>query len=263
MRRTQTKHPKLFEAQTLQETLQILGSRKASPIYNQLADMAWKIKDDTGKIRENMLREAEINLQKDEKDLAESIHEEADTEGAGGKESGSGETGQADGRDLDAVAPPGEGSHDGSTPAQSQSGTSQLEAPLAEAVDQVADMGSVDPMNTAVIDYIDDGMSKVEASNAAEKDVSMMEAIFSKEFKKHMLPILKKMQATVHMTSEAIVAVDGKVESGKKGLELTGPGLQETITFPGLDTSSKKTARIDEIPIEETRSEISKKYLSD
>ena len=266
MRRQTQKHPKLFEAQTLQETLQILGSRKASPIYNQLVDMAWKIKDASGKIRENMLREAELNLQKDEKEkekpLKEMIHEESDTEGTNGKEGTAGETAQADGRSTSDVAPPGGGSSDGSEPAQSQTGTSQLEAPLAEAVDQVADMGSVDPMNTAVIDYIDDGMSKVEASNAAEKDVSMMEAIFSKQFKKHMLPILKKMQVTAHMTSEAIVAVDGKVESGKKGLELTGPGLQETISFPGIEKNTK-TNRLDEVPIEETRSEISKKYLSD
>jgi hypothetical protein len=78
-RRTNSKLPKLYEAQSLQETIQILGARKAPQVYNQLADMAWKIKDETGKIRENMLREAEINLQKDEKTLSEMIHEEKDT----------------------------------------------------------------------------------------------------------------------------------------------------------------------------------------
>ena len=253
--------PKLFEAQTLQEAIQILGARKASPAYNQLVDMAWKIKDETGKIRENMLREAETNLQKDEKTLQEMIHEEKDTEGAGGKESGSGETAQADGRDLDSVKGPGAGSHDASQPAQSQSGTSQLESPLAEAIDQVADMGSVDPMNTAVIDYIDDGMSKVEASNAAEKDVSMMEAVFNANFKKQMLPILKKMMASTHMTSEAIRTIDGKIESAP-GLEIQTPGMQETIRLPVTDVSPK-SSRLDEIPIEEVRSEITKKYLSE
>jgi hypothetical protein len=255
-RKTQTKLPKLYEAQSLQETIQILGARKASPVYNQLVDMAWKIKDETGKIRENMLREAETNLQKDEKTLSEMIHEEKDTEGDARQ---TGETAQADGRKTGDVAPPGEGSHDGSAPAQSQQGTSQLEAPLAEAVDQVADMGSVDPMNTAVIDYIDDGMSKTEAHNAAGKDTELMEAVFSQQFKKHMLPILKNIQKYGRMQSEAIRAVDSKVESTPKD---NGYSLSETIQVP-VPEKSAKTSRIDEVPIEETRTNITQKYLSD
>ena len=258
MRRTSNKKlPKLFEAETYQEAIQILGARKASPVYTQLVNMAFKIKDDTGKVRENMLREAETNLTK-EQGLKESIHERVEDQG---DERKSGESAQSDGVDLDAVTPPGDGSHDGSAPAQSQPGTSQLESPLAEAIDQVADMGSVDPMNTAVIDYIDDGMSKVEASNAAAKDNDMMEAVFDKQFKKHMLPILKKMQASMHNASEAIIAVDSKVETSKPGLNLEAQGMAETIQIPVGVTP--KTNQIDEVSIEETRSEISKKYLSD
>lgn len=257
-RQSSTKNlPKLFEAQTLQEAIQILGAKKAPASFTQIVDIAFKIKDSTGQVRTNMLREAEINLQK-ELGLREMIHEEKDSEGDQRK---TGESAQADGRKLSDVAPPGDGSHDASAPAQSQSGTSQLESPLAEAVDQVADMGSVDPMNTAVIDYIDDGMSKTEASNAAAKDTEMMEAVFTQQFKKHMLPILKKIQAASHMQSEAIRAVDGKVETGKPGLDLS---MSETIQIPTtIPEQVKLINRLDEVPLEETRSEITKKYLSD
>ena len=261
------KLPKLFEAQSFQEAIQILGARKASPIYNQLVEMAYKVKDDTGKVRENMLREAETHLQKDEQNLIgnqmkENVIEEAASEGAGGKETGTGKTGQADGRETGDVKPPGEGSHPGSEPAQAQTGTSQLVTPISEAIDQVADMGSVDPMNTAVIDYIDDGMSKVEAQNAASKDSNMMEAIFDIQFKKHMLPILKKMQATMVNASEAIIAVDNKFEGAKSGgIELQN-GFQETNTSLPVDVHPK-VSRIDEKSIEETRSDITQKYLSD
>jgi len=256
--------PKLFEAGSYSEAIQILGARKASPVYRQIVDLAYKIKDDTGKVRENMLREAETNLKKEEQGLigtqmSESIHEEADTEGAGGKESGSGETAQADGRTTDTVAPPGDGSHDASQPAQSQSGTSQLEAPLAEAIDQVADMGSVDPMNTAVIDYIDDGMSKTEATNAAAKDNNMMEAVFAKEFKKHMLPLLKGMQKDFNAYKEAIIAVDSKVEGNGSGQIQMDTGYSETIQTPIVP---KKISEIDEKSIEESRSDIAAKYLN-
>lgn len=258
MRRQTQKLPKLFEAQTLQEAIQILGAKKAPASFTQIVDIAFKIKDDTGNIRTNMLREAEINLQK-ELGMREMIHEEVDTEGDARK---TGESAQADGRTTDTVAPPGDGSSDASKPAQSQPGTSQLETPLAEAIDQVADMGSVDPMNTAVIDYIDDGMSKVEANNAAAKDTEMMEAVFSAQFKKHMLPILKKIQATAHMQSEAIRVVDGKVEtSGKPGLDYS---MSETIrTTKEIPTTISKVNRLDEVPIEETRTNITQKYLSD
>jgi hypothetical protein len=131
---------------------------------------------------------------------------------------------------------------------------------LAEAVDQVADMGSVDPMNTAVIDYIDDGMSKVEANNAAAKDTELMEAVFSAQFKKHMLPILKNIQKYGRMQSEAIRAVDSKVESAPKD---NGYSLSETVQTPVPVPGPTKASRIDEVPIEETRNNITQKYLSD
>jgi len=263
MRRSNAKLPKLFEAGSYAEAIQILGARKASPAYRQIVDLAYKIKDDTGKVRENMLREAETNLTKEQgligTNMSESIHEEADTEGSGGKETGSGETAQADGRTTSDVAPPGNGSSDASQPAQSQSGTSQLEAPLAEAIDQVADMGSVDPMNTAVIDYIDDGMSKTEASNAANKDKAFAEAIIAREFKKHMLPILKSMQKTMGAYKEAIVAVDSKVEGNGSGQIQMDTGYSETIQTPIVP---KKISEIDEKSIEESRSDIAAKYLN-
>jgi hypothetical protein len=258
MRRKTSKNlPKLFEAQTLAEAIQILGAHKAPASFNQIVDIAFKIKDESGQVRTNMLREAETNLQK-ELGLREMIHEEKDTEG---DQRVSGESAHADGRKTGDVAPPGEGSHDASAPAQSQSGTSQLESPLAEAVDQVADMGSVDPMNTAVIDYLDDGMSKTEAHNAAGKDTELMEAVFTQQFKKHMLPILKKIQAASHMQSEAIRAVDGKVETGKPGLDLS---MSETIQIPAsIPQQVPLINRLDEVPLEETRTEIQRKYLSD
>ena len=254
--------PKLFEAQNYQEAIQILGARKAPGIFNKYIDTAFKIKDDTGKVRENMLREAETHLLEHEKSMQEMIHEEADTEGKGGKETGTGETAQADGRKTGDVNPPGDGSHDASIPAQGQQGTSQLVTPISEAIDQVADMGSVDPMNTAVIDYIDDGMSKVEASNAAAKDQTMMEAVFGREFKKHMIPILKKMASSMSNASEAIVAVDGKVEASKPALEIND-GFRETVMQSVPVGVTPQTNRIDEKSLEETRSEITQKYLSD
>ncbi len=259
-RKSNSQLPKLFEAQTFQEAVQILGARKASPAYHQIVNLAFKVKDDTGKVRENMLREAETNLAKEEgligSNMQESIHEEAQTEGPGGKETGTGQTAQADGRTLESVNPPGDGSHDASQPAQSQSGTSQLEAPLAEAIDQVADMGSVDPMNTAVIDYVDDGMSKVEAENAANKDKAFAEAIIAKEFKKHMLPILKSMQKTMGAYKEAIVAVDNKVESNPTPDLSFSETIQQPVTIP-----QKVVSAIDERSDEDTRKDIISKYL--
>ena len=87
----------------------------------------------------------------------------------------------------------------------------------------------------------------------------MMEAVFAQQFKKHMLPILKKIQSASHMTSEAIRAVDSKIESAPK---MDQPyGLSETV-MPTIQLP-KMTSRIDEVSTEELRSEISRKYLSD
>lgn len=255
--------PKLTECKSLQEAVQVLNVRRAPQIFRKYVDIAFNIKDETGSIAKKMLQEAENDLQKDEdekakKELHEAEHNKEypmghqmqETEGnppsgpehpkahdSGGK---SGVSAQSDATDVDAMHEKPTDTGSGSEPAQAQPGESQL----GEAIDQVADMGSVDPMNQCVIGKMSQGMSEVEAQNACAKEQSMMEAIVSKVIQKNFGSAWKIVDKNFKALAEGMKTLDGKVENQRKP-ELGEKGLQEGITMtnvpahPGSSENSK------------------------
>jgi len=285
--KNQTQVPKLTDVTTYQEAVQTLNLRRAPSIFKKTLDLLFKIdtSQPAGKTYQKQgLQEMENELKKhedEEKDnsISETEHENdngngngekkenpfGETEGnpssgkehphpdlRGGKE---GVTAQADGGSVDDQIDTANDTGEGSEPAQAQPGESQLK----EAIDQVADMGTVDPRATSVIDYMSDGMSQVQANNAAVADEKMMEAVFNVQFKKLALPLLRAALADQNRMQEIIRVVDKKHE-GKKP---TG-GYSETVVIPQqVEKSSKKLNRFEETTPEEIKKDITTKYLSD
>ena len=262
MRRKTKTVAKLITAKSLNEAIGILEERKAPEIYKKHVSLAFNLKNDKdNEIRNRMLSETEEDLENEEKKkLDEMVHERVDDQGDARK---TGESAQSDGEELDDVAPPGEGSHEGSEPAQSQTGTSQLEAALSEAINETH---GIDPMNAAIIDYMSDGMSQVEAHNAATKDKKLSEAVWDYKWKQTELPILKSILGEIRSLKETIRSTDRKVEVARtssskqtggfnEGIQMTGPvtTTAPTETGPKYDSSPEK--------INQAREDISAKYL--
>lgn len=271
--------PKLTECKSLQEAVQVLNVRRAPQIFRKYVDMAFNIKDETGSIAKKMLQEAENDLQKDEDEKAkqemehdkydkdyeknhgksekhEAIHTETEENRT------QGQSAQSDGRTLEEQKDKAKDTGTGSTPAQAQTGTDQL----GEAIDQVADVGSVDPMNTCVIGKMSSGMSEVEAQNACAKEQSMMEAIVSKIIKKKFAPAWKTVDKNMKTLQEGMKTLDSKVENSRKP-ELTDKGLSEGVNLqnipaaPGQTKNSKYDKLKDPTELAIYQRELTERYL--
>lgn len=279
MRRNLNK-PKLTEATTYSEAVQILNARRAPSIFRKHVDMIFKIKDETGSIKKQMLQEAENDLEKDEEEklIGHQMNETEDENGEkkffeteGNPSSGpehpkphdsgnkSGVTAQSDGTSVEDQKDKVDSSGEGSVPAQSQPGESQLK----EAIEQVADMGSVDPINTATVDYMDRGLSKIEAHNAASLDNNMMEAVFAKQTKKILVPILRGLLKQNQALKEVIRAQDTKYEMSRKASQPTG--MSEAVTLQNVPAhpQAPKTSRFDNPDIPGLAKEIKSKYIDE
>ncbi len=282
--------PKITEATTYQEAVQVLNVRRAPSIFKRTLDLVFKIDTKTPAGRTyhgQMLQEMENDLKKHEEEEENHAMKEAEHdndndnnnnndekkkppfgETEGNPSSGpehpkeysiadkTGTTAQSDGGSVEEMHNKAEDTGEGSQPAQAQPGESQLK----EAVDQVADMGTVDPRATSVIDYMSDGMSQVQASNAAAADEKMMEAVFDQKFKKLALPILRAVLADYNKLQEIIRTVDKKHEQKKPET-----GFSESVQIQLGDSSKpeKKMNRWSETSPEEIRNNIKDKYLND
>lgn len=241
-----TKKPKLTECKSFQEAVQVLNVRRAPQIFRKYVDIAFNIKDETGSIAPKMLQEAENDLQKheDEKAKQEMEHnKEHPNTGMDQKKNGksemvhtetednrmTGDSAQSDGRTLDEQKDKAKDTGAASEPAQSQTGTDQL----GEAIDQVADMGSVDPMNTCVINKMGSGMSEVEAQNACAKEQSMMEGIVAKVIQKNFVKAWATVDKNFKTLQEGMKTLDSKVENTRKP-ELTDKGLSEGVNMQNI-----------------------------
>jgi len=256
---------KLTTATSLDEAIKILTDRKAGGIYKKHISLAFNLaKDPDNKLRLQMLSETENDLAAEEKKkMDEMIVTEESTEGNARV---TGKTGQADGRETGDVNPPGEGSHEGSEPAQTQTGTSQLESALEEAVGDDHE-APVDPMNKAIIDYMDDGMSQVEAHNAAGKDKELSEAVFMHMFKKHIVPLFSATGKDMKTLKETIKLTDGKVEISRKPEGALNESINDQQNgWPqgnGQQQSSGEKYDSNRKRVAEKSTEILKKYLED
>ncbi len=242
--------PKLTECKSLQEAIQVLNVRRAPPIFRKYVDMAFNIKDETGSIAKKMLQEAENDLQKNEDDKAkqemehnknnekdkdknyksEAIHTEPEDNRM------TGQSAQSDGRTVDESADKPKDTGTGSTPAQGQPGTDQL----GEAIDQVADQGSIDPMNTCVIGKMSSGLSEVEAQNACAKEQTMMEGIVAKVIQKKFGSAWKTVDKNFKTLQEGMKTLDSKVENARKP-ELTDKGLSEGVNLQNVPAAPGQT----------------------
>ncbi len=253
------KKPKLTECKSMQEAVQVLNVRRAPQIFRKYVDIAFNIKDETGTIAKKMLQEAENDLQKDEDEKAkqemennnhkkehpntgmdemqhgksemqhgksEMVHTETEDNRM------TGQSAQSDGRTLGEQKDKATDTGSGSEPAQAQTGEDQL----GEAIDQVADMGSVDPMNQCVIGKMSSGMSEVEAQNACAKEQSMMEAIVSKVIKDKFGSAWKIVDKQFKTLQEGMKTLDTKVENSRKP-ELGEKGLSEGVNLTNVPAS--------------------------
>jgi len=249
------KKPKLTECKSLSEAVQVLNVRRAPQIFRKYVDIAFNIKDETGSIAKKMLQEAENDLQKDEDEKAkQEMHEMHEMEhkkehpntGMDEMHHGksemvhtetednrmSGQSAQSDGRTLGEQKDKATDTGSGSEPAQAQPGEDQL----GEAIDQVADMGSVDPMNQCVIGKMSSGMSEVEAQNACAKEQTMMEGIVANIIQKKFAPAWKVVDKQFKTLQEGMKTLDGKVENSRKP-ELGDKGLQEGVNMQNVPAS--------------------------
>lgn len=258
MHRKTTKIIKLTTAKLLSEAVIILKERKAPSIFKQSVETAFNLKNDkNNKIRIGMLSETEKHLQDYEKTMSEMIVTEQHTEGVNGKEGTAGESAQSDGRDLDDLTETPE-SGEGSEPAQTQTGESQLDTALTKINE--TGPNEVDPMNKAIMDYMEDGMSQVEAGNAVTKDKELSEAVFNTMFRKKIVPLLKAVGIDIKSLRETIMATDSKVEIARVP-EGAASGLNETIIIPEKQTYEVAKYSNNRQVIASKKSHIVSKYL--
>ena len=279
MRSQRKPRKSLAEVSTYSEAIQVLSGRGAPSIFKKTVDMIFKVDTSQPAGRtyvKQMLQETENDLKKmeEQKLLGHQMNEMEpgeddefqETEGnpsSGGnpKENDSGDksgvVAQSDGDNLESQIDKTESSGDGSRPAQSQPGISQLK----EAINQVADQGSVDPMNKAVIDYMSNGMSQVEATNAASADNNMMEAVFKKNMAQILPKVLSPFVNEIARLQETIRAYDSKIESMRK--QSGTKGFQESIQIipTGPAPQSKGTSRFEGQTVEEISKDIASKYI--
>jgi len=243
---------RLTSANTLNEAINILTHRKAPSIFKMNIETAFNLKNDKdNKIRNFMLSETEGHLVAHEKTMSEMVHTEKSTEGDSRKDDSP--TGQADGRKLnDIIESPTEGT--GSEPAPQQTGETQLDTALTK----ISETHTVDPMNKAIMDYMEDGMSQVEAGNAVTADKELSEAVFNQLFQTKIVPLLKAVGADMKSLRETIITTDKKVEIAR-----IPETMSEAIITPQHVQSSVVGEKYhnDIEKIKSTKSIITNKYL--
>lgn len=253
MHRKSKQITRLTSANTLSEAVNILKNRKAPSIFKMNVETAFNLKNDKdNKIRNDMLSETEGHLTSYEKTISESVHTEKSTEGDSRKDDSP--TGQADGRKLeDIIESPTEGT--GSEPAPQQTGETQLDTALTK----ISETHTVDPMNKAIMDYMEDGMSQVEAGNAVTSDKELSEAVFNQLFQSKIVPLLKAVGADMKSLRETIITTDKKVEVSR----VPKTGMSEAIITPQYTPQSvvgeKYHNNIEKIA--STKSIITNKYM--
>ena len=286
MRSKRKTSPSIAEVTSYSEAIQVLNVRSVPGSYKKMIsrslDLIFKVdtKQPAGRTYvQQQLQETEADLKKVEEEnlLGHQMNEMepgenkkdefSETEGnpPSGKENvietsiadKSGTSAQSDGGSVDDQINKADQSGEGSKPAQSQPGISQLK----EAIQQVADQGSVDPLNKAVIDYMGNGMSQVEAQNAAVMDNNMMEAVFNKKLAKILPKVLTPFVNEIANLHRTIRVYDGKIEAMRK--QSGTNGLQETIqiTPPGGTQSAPKTSRFETQTTDEISKDIASKYI--
>ena len=280
MRSQRKPRKSLTEATSYSEAIQVLSGRGAPSIFTKTVDMIFKVDQSQPAGRtyvKQMLAETENDLKKmeEQKLLGHQMNEMEpgeddefhETEGnpSSGKENvietsiadKTGTSAQSDGSSVESQIDKVDASGDGSKPAQSQPGISQLK----EAINQVADQGSVDPMNKAVIDYMSNGMSQVEATNAASADNNMMEAVIKKNMATILPKVLSPFVNEIARLQETIRAYDSKFESMRK--QSGTQGYQESIQIipTGPAPTSKGTSRFEGQTTEEISKDIASKYI--
>lgn len=268
--------PSLIGVKSFQEAVNVLNSRKAPQIYTAAVSNIFKadMANPASKTWiEQSLRETENTLKKDEDDkeatekkltgYQNDLKETEENPSSGAEPTPksiadkSGVSAQNDGASLDDIKDKNPIIEQGSEGAHAQTGESQLK----EAIQKVFNVGfGVDPLNQSIINGMSNGMSKAEASNAANADNTMMEAVFHKMAAKLLVPIFKAQSAQVTTLQETIRVYDQKLESARR----ENKGLNETINLiPGQTIipvpASSSNIQSSEIPLEEHRNEISKK----
>jgi len=257
----QQNKPSLVGIQSLQEAIQVLNARRAPRIYTSHLTNMFKV-DLTNPASktwlDQQLRETENTLNKDEKD--KEVEEKKlmgyqqnmkETEGnpSSGQEhpkemsiaDKTGASAQNDGSSVDDIIdknPPAEAPEG----AHAQKGESQLK----EAIEKVYDVGNgVDPMNQSVIAGMANGMSQIEATNAASADNNLMEAVFNKQVAKLLVPIFKAQAVYVDSLKETIIGYDQKLEAMRR----ENKGLNEAVQIiPG------QKIIIPDVPVQDKRS---------
>ncbi len=286
MRSKRKTSPSIAEVKSYSEAIQVLNVRAVPGSYKKTIarslDLIFKVdaKQPAGRTYiQQQLQETEADLKKVEEEnlLGHQMNEGengdkdkdefSETEGnpSSGPEhpkthdSGdkSGETAQSDGTSVEDQVDKTDANGEGSKPAQAQPGISQLK----EAIAQVADQGSVDPLNKAVIDYMGNGMSQVEAQNAASMDNNMMEAVFKKSMAKILPKVLTPFVNEIANLHKTIRVYDGKIEAMRKQSGLSG--FQETIQIvpPGGIQTATKTSRFETQTVDEISKDIASKYI--
>lgn len=279
MRSQRKPRKSLADVSSYSEAIQVLSGRGAPGIFKKTVDMIFKVDTSQPAGRtyvKQMLQETENDLKKMEEqkllghqmnEMEPEDEEFSETEGnpSSGKDSvietsiadKTGTSAQSDGSSVEDQIDKTDSSGDGSRPAQSQPGISQLK----EAVNQVADMGSVDPMNKAVIDYMSNGMSQVEATNAATADNNMMEAVFKKSMATILPKVLSPFVNEIAHLQETIRAYDSKIESMRK--QSGTKGFQESIQIIPTGPAPQKqgTSRFEGQSVEEISKDIASKYI--
>ena len=240
--------PSLIGATTLQEAITVLTARRAPRIYTAAVSNIFKadMKNPASKTWiEQQLRETESTLKKDEdekevEDKKLMGYQQNLKETEGNPPSGpnpkpesiadkTGVTAQNDGTSLEDIHDSNPPATQGSEGAHTQQGESQLK----EAIDKVFSVGlGVDPLNQSVINGMSNGMSKVEAENAANADNHMMEAVFHKMTARTLVPIFKAQNNLIHNLNETIRVYDQKLEAARK----ENKGLNEAIQITPSQT---------------------------
>ncbi len=268
--------PSLIGVTTLQEAITVLNTRKAPKIYTAAISNIFKA-DMTNPVAktwiEQQLRETENTLKKDEEEVEVKKNKEMsyqnnlkETEGnpsSGGEPSTvniadkSGVSAQNDGPSVDDQIDKAVQSQGAQLGAHAQPGESQLK----EAIQKVFNVGSgVDPLNQAVINGMANGMSQVEAQNAASIDNHMMEAIFHRMAAKILVPIFNAQNQQIDSLNETIKIYDQKLEAARK----ENKGLNEAIQIvPGQTVipiqTGPQNAQNSTQSLKEHRSDISQK----
>lgn len=274
-----TQKPSLIGVTSLQEAVVVLNARQAPKIFTQAISNIFKA-DMTNPASktwiEQQLRETENTLKKDEEDTEvkdkklmgyQQNMEETEGNPSSGSEpkpesiaDKSGVTAQNDGPSLDDIDNKNPPVKDAQLGAHTQPGISQLK----EAIEKVFNVGNgVDPLNKSVIAGMANGMSQVEAQNAASADNHMMEAVFTKMAAKVLVPIFKLQAAQVDTLNETIKVYDQKIEATRK----ENKGLSEAVQITPSQTiipihTEPQNSQASTQSLEDHRLEIAQKLKS-